>query len=143
MIDVNARTFTYARAGHCPMIYVPGPWSPSREAQILMPDGMVLGLQIDDGTLFERSLEEVSLPLGMGDLFVLYTDGITEAMNAAGDCYGESRLADLARQHADLPFEELRERILREVRAFAGDTAQQDDITMLLLRADDAGMVVH
>ena len=143
VVDLQARTFTYARAGHCPLIYVPGPLSPVREPQILTPDGMVLGLQIDDGTLFERSLEEVSLPLGAGDLFVLYTDGITEAMNADGDCYGESRLASLAREHADLPFDELRERILREVRSFAGDTAQQDDITMLLLRAEDVGATIR
>jgi sigma-B regulation protein RsbU (phosphoserine phosphatase) len=142
VVDLEARTFTYARAGHCPLIYVPGPYAAARDAQILTPDGLVLGLQIDDGTLFDRMLEEVSLPIGGGDLFVLYTDGITEAMNAAGDCYGESRLARLAREHADLPFDELRERILREVRAFAGATAQQDDITMLLLRAEDVAATV-
>ena len=143
MVDLAARTFTYARAGHCPLIYVPGPASGGREPQILLPDGMVLGLQIDDGTMFDQALEEVSLPLGPGDLFVLYTDGITEAMNADGDCYGESRLATLARQHADLPFDELRERILREVHAFAGTAAQQDDITMLLLRAEESAAMVR
>jgi sigma-B regulation protein RsbU (phosphoserine phosphatase) len=142
VVDLSARTFTYARAGHCPMIYVPGPYAPARDAQILMPDGLVMGLQIDDTTLFDRLLEEVSLPLGRGDLFLLYTDGITEAMNADGDCYGEPRLAQLAREHADRPFEELRERILREVHAFAGGAAQQDDITMLLLRAEDVAAMV-
>lgn len=143
VVDLDARTFTYARAGHCPLIYIPGPYAPARSPQILTPDGLVLGLQIDDGTLFERMLQEETLPLGIGDLFVLYTDGITEAMNAEGDCYGESRLAAFVREHADLPFEELRERILREVRAFAGGAAQQDDITMLLLRAEDVAAAVR
>jgi serine phosphatase RsbU (regulator of sigma subunit) len=143
VVDVEARTFTYARAGHCPLIYIPGPYAPKRDPQILTPDGLVLGLQIDDGTLFERMLQEETLPLGTGDVFVLYTDGITEAMNARGDCYGESRLASLVRDHADLPFDELRERILREVRAFAEGAAQQDDITMLLLRAEDAAATIH
>ena len=120
MVDLEARTLTYARAGHCPLIYMPGPYSTPRQVQILAPDGLVLGLQIDDGQMFRRLLEEVTMPLGPGDLFVLFTDGITEAMNPAGDCFGEQRLGALIQQQAHLPFEELRERILREVSAFVG-----------------------
>jgi serine phosphatase RsbU (regulator of sigma subunit) len=106
--------------------------------QILAPDGLVLGLQIDDdGAMFTRLLQEVSLPLGPGDLFVLYTDGITEAMNSAGDCFGEHRLGDLVQEHAHMPFEELRERILREVGGFVGALPQQDDMTMLLLKVEE------
>ena len=66
------------------MIYIPGPYAASRTAQVLAPDGMVLGLTIDDGTMFNRLLDEVTLPLGAGDLFLLYTDGMSEAMNAGG-----------------------------------------------------------
>ena len=55
------------------------------------------------GDTFDRILEEVTLPLGRGDLFVLYTDGISEAMNAQGDCFGDQRLVDLAELNADLP----------------------------------------
>ena len=99
-----------------------------------MPDGMVLGLQLDNGERFDSLLEEVTLPIGAGDLFVLYTDGITEAMNAAGECFGDGRLAILAAQHADLPFDELRERILRDIGTFVGSSPQQDDMTMVLVR---------
>jgi sigma-B regulation protein RsbU (phosphoserine phosphatase) len=137
VVDLRARTLTYARAGHCPLIYVPGPEAASRRAQILVPDGMVLGLQIDDGQLFSRALEEATVPLTTGDLFLFYTDGISEAMNADGDCFGDARLAGLLEQHADLPSAEIRERILREVQAFAGTAAQQDDMTMLLLGVGD------
>ncbi len=133
VVDLKARTLTYARAGHCPLIHVPGPNAPSRAAQILVPDGMVLGLQIDDGTMFSQALEEAVVPLGTGDLFLFYTDGITETMNSEGDMFGDARLADLLQQHADLPPAEIRERILREVQAFAGTATQQDDMTMLLL----------
>ena len=82
---------------------------------------------------------EVTIPLGRGDLFVLYTDGMTEAMNSAGDCFGDTRLADLIAQHADLPAEQLRERILREIDAFTGSALQQDDMTMVLLRVEHVG----
>jgi sigma-B regulation protein RsbU (phosphoserine phosphatase) len=137
VVDLRAQTLTYARAGHCPLIYVPGPYADSREARILMPDGMVLGLQIDDGQMFERYLEESSVPLGPGDIFLFYTDGMSEAMNAEGECFGDARLAELLRQHADLAPGEIRERILREVQAFAGSEVQQDDMTMLLLGVQD------
>jgi serine phosphatase RsbU (regulator of sigma subunit) len=111
--------------------------------QILAPDGLVLGLKIDDGEMFTRLLEEVTVPLGPGDLFVLFTDGITEASNAADDYFGEQRLAELVQKHADLPFEELRERILREVGAFVGNAGQQDDMTMLLLKVEDVAAAVN
>jgi sigma-B regulation protein RsbU (phosphoserine phosphatase) len=134
VVDLRARTITLARAGQCPLVYVPGPYSLSRASQTLQPDGMVLGLQFDTGDLFSRTLAEVTLPLGLGDLFLLYTDGISEAMNVAGDYFGDARLADLACLHADLPSHDLRDCILGEVQAFAGSAAQHDDMTMVLLK---------
>ena len=139
VVDLRARTITLARAGHCPLVYVPGPYALSRASQTLQPDGMVLGLQFDTGDLFSRTLAEVTLPLGLGDLFLLYTDGISEAMNVAGDCFGDTRLADLACLHADLASDDLRDCILGEVQAFAGSAAQHDDMTMVLLKIDDRG----
>jgi sigma-B regulation protein RsbU (phosphoserine phosphatase) len=141
VVDRRAATLRYARAGHCPLIYVPGPYAPSRTPRLLAPDGMVLGLQLDEGRTFSRLLEEVTLPIGPGDVFLLYTDGISEAMNDTGECFGDVRLAELVGQHADLPSDELRERILRDVGTFAGSAAQQDDMTMVLLRVEDIGVM--
>ena len=138
VVDLAARTLTHARAGHCPLIYRPGAHCSARQPQVLMPDGMVLGLQIDDGSLFNKLLEESTIPFGDGDLFLLYTDGITEAMNDSGECYGDQRLADLVQEHGDLHSEQLRERIVHEVRTFAGGAAQQDDMTLVLLKMDGA-----
>jgi phosphoserine phosphatase RsbU/P len=134
VVDVDERTLTVARAGHCPLVFVPGPHASCRDAQSVQPDGMVLGLSIDTGDMFSRVLEEITIPLGDGDLFLLYTDGISEAMNVDGDCFGDARLADLAREHADLGSSELSERILGEVRRFAGAAAQHDDMTMVLVK---------
>jgi serine phosphatase RsbU (regulator of sigma subunit) len=143
VVDLEARTLTYARAGHCPLIYMPGAHARPRHVQILAPDGLVLGLQIDNGEMFRRLLEEVTVPLGPGDLFVLFTDGITEAMNPSGEYFGEQRLGAFIQQQAHLPFEELRERILREVGGFVGGAAQQDDMTMLLLKVEEIGQAVN
>jgi sigma-B regulation protein RsbU (phosphoserine phosphatase) len=124
---------TYARAGHTPMIYLPAT-GPDRSLRVLTPDGLVLGLKIDNGEMFEQLLCEETMTIAEGDLFVLFTDGITEAMNAGDDCFGESRLGGLIEEHSHLPTEELRERVLREIAAFVGTAPQHDDMTMLLLR---------
>ncbi len=134
VIDRQARTMTYARAGHTPLIHLPG--AGPRTARVLTPGGLVLGLAIDDGRMFERLLEEETLPLEAGDLYVFFTDGISEAMNASDDCFGEGRLSRLIEAHAHLPSDELRERVLREIAAFVGDAPQHDDMTMILLRIE-------
>jgi serine phosphatase RsbU (regulator of sigma subunit) len=138
VVDVRARTMTYARAGHTPLIHVPGGGAAGeRGARILAPNGMVVGLKIDDGGMFERLLEEQTIPLSAGDLYVFFTDGISEAMNDADDCFGEGRLARLSEEGADLPSDELRGRILDEVTAFVNGAAQHDDMTMVLLKVED------
>jgi sigma-B regulation protein RsbU (phosphoserine phosphatase) len=139
VVDLERRVMTYARAGHTPLIHLPADGA-TRRAEVLTPGGMVLGLKLDKGEKFAECLEEASVPLETGDLFVFFTDGITEAMNASEELFGEGRLGALIEEHADLPFEELRERILREVRAFAGEAGPHDDMTLILLRVDDAAV---
>jgi sigma-B regulation protein RsbU (phosphoserine phosphatase) len=126
---------TYARAGHTPLLYVPG--NKTKHAQVLVPDGMVVGLKLDNGEMFERLLEEQTIPLADGDLYLLFTDGISEAMNMDDDCFGEARLGRILEEHSHLPSEELRERVLREVAAFVGDAPQHDDMTMILLKVEE------
>jgi phosphoserine phosphatase RsbU/P len=139
IIDLRARTMTYARAGHTPLIYVPGAGADSRRARILVPEGMVLGLKLDNGEMFERLLEEETIRLHPGDLYLFFTDGISEAMNVHDDCFGEQRLGALVETHCNLPSDQLRERMLREIAAFVGEAPQHDDMTMILVKIDEAG----
>ena len=137
VIDVERREMTFARAGHCPLIHVPANQPPGmRKAQLLVPDGLVVGLQIDDGTMFESILQEQTIALAPGDLVVWFTDGISETMNEAFECFGESRLAQVVEQYAHLPFDQLRSYILAELRAFAGAADQHDDMTMILMKIE-------
>jgi len=144
VIDLRLRTMTYARAGHTPLIYVPGVCAAGqhRDVQILVPDGMVVGLKLDNGEMFERLLVEQTIHLQPGDLYLFFTDGISEAMNTRDDCFGEARLGQLVETHAHLPSEELRERVLREIAAFVGDAPQHDDMTMILLKIDEVSEAV-
>jgi sigma-B regulation protein RsbU (phosphoserine phosphatase) len=140
IVDLKQRTMTWARAGHTPLIHLPAGGGERRRAEIIVTDGMVLGLKLDNGERFESLLEEVTTPLVPGDLFMFFTDGLSEQMNPGEELFGESRLGEIIEEHGDLPFDELRERIVREVRAFAGAAAQHDDMTFILLRIDNLGV---
>ncbi|MEQ1869283.1 MAG: PP2C family protein-serine/threonine phosphatase [Vicinamibacterales bacterium] len=134
VFDLQARTVTYARAGHTPLMHLP---SATKQLRVLAPGGMAVGLTIDNGEMFERLLLEETLSIEHGDLFLLFTDGISEAMNTTGDCFGEERLGRLVEEHAHLPSDELRERLLRDISAFAGDAPQHDDMTLIILRVGE------
>ncbi len=138
VVNLEKREMKYARAGHCPLIHVPGSAPPGmRKASVLTPDGLVVGLQLDDaGRLFESMLEEITIPLKGDDLLVFFTDGISETMNTAFDCYGEARLTKVLEQYSHLPFDQLRSFIFADLRAFSGQADQHDDMTMIILRVD-------
>ena len=137
VVDLRRQVMTYARAGHCPMIVAPGARGGVQPpVKLLAPDGLVVGLTLDDGTLFESLLEEVTVPLAPGDLFLLFTDGMSEMMNPAHDCFGEARLGEIAGEHREVPLDELADRLVSEVRAFGAGAGQHDDMTMLLLRVE-------
>ena len=132
VIDLEAGTLTCARAGHTPLIAV----SEGR-SEVIVPHGMVLGLRIPGAdTRFETLLEEHVRPVKAGDVVVLYTDGITEAMNETGELFGDEALARVIANHHTLDAAGIRERVLREVRAFVGDAEPHDDMTLIVLKMD-------
>jgi sigma-B regulation protein RsbU (phosphoserine phosphatase) len=132
VIDLEAGTLTHARAGHNPLIVVSG-----GQTDVIMPDGMVLGLRLPDaGTRFDNMLVEHTRPLKPGDVVVLYTDGVTEATDAAGELFGEEALVRIASTHHDLDAAGIRERVLREVKAFVGTAEPHDDMTMVVLKLE-------
>ena len=140
VIDLTAGRMTFCRAGHTPLIFLPGPAAPVAGAQVLTPSGMVVGLRLPGAAhKFEELLEEDTVPLHVGDVIVLYTDGITGAMNGASDLFGEARLSRIVEEHGHLDSGELRERILREIEAFVGGADQHDDMTMILLKVSRMG----
>jgi serine phosphatase RsbU (regulator of sigma subunit) len=131
VFDMKERTMTYARAGHNPILQLNANGEGPR-TQVLASDG--LGLALDRGTQFEKILEEESVPLEPGDLFLFFTDGVTEAMNDRSELFGDDRLRGIIEENADLPMEELREKMVDEVFNFAGGAVQHDDMTMVLVK---------
>ncbi|MCU0255293.1 MAG: SpoIIE family protein phosphatase [Vicinamibacterales bacterium] len=139
IVDVAAGTLTYARAGHTPLLHYTACGDGRRHVVPYAPDGLVVGLRIEGvAARFDQLLQECTLPLRPGDVFVFYTDGISEAMNGAADLFGEDRLRDLVAEHGHLPADDLRTRIVAEVEAFVAGADQHDDMTMILVRVDGA-----
>jgi sigma-B regulation protein RsbU (phosphoserine phosphatase) len=139
VIDLKAGRMTYARAGHTPLIYMRHDGSASAAVQVLVPSGMVVGLRIPGAhEKFIELLEEESIDLRNGDVIVLYTDGISEAMNGDADLFGDSRLSRIVEEHGHLDSDELRERILRDIESFVGTADQHDDMTMILMKVEQA-----
>ena len=137
VLDPRRGVMSFARAGHTPLIRLPAGGGHARDAQVLIPNGMVVGLRIDGAQeKFAELLEEEEVPLHVGDVLVLYTDGITEAMNAVNDLFGDARLSRIVEEHGHLASGELRERILREIESFVGGADQHDDMTMILIKVE-------
>lgn len=132
VLDARQRTFTYARAGHCPLLHLSSV-SGTPQVQVLAPGGLVVGLKLDGGEMFARLLEESCLTLAAGDLVMLYTDGVSEAMNEEGDCFGETRLVSILEAHGALGPDAVRQRVVDEIRLFSGSAPQHDDMTLLLV----------
>jgi sigma-B regulation protein RsbU (phosphoserine phosphatase) len=78
--------------------------------------------------------EEGSTPLRRGDVIVLFTDGVSEAMDAHGVDYGEDRLERLVSTHRDRAPAGLIDAISEDVRRHVGPASQSDDITMMVVR---------
>jgi serine phosphatase RsbU (regulator of sigma subunit) len=129
VVDAAARSMRFARAGHNPLIHME---ARTGRTQVLAPPG--LGLGLDRGERFEAILEEMEVPLAPGDLFLFFTDGLSEAMNTGAELFGEGRLRQILERSEGLGSEELRERILDEVQRFVGDAAPHDDMTMVVLK---------
>jgi len=78
--------------------------------------------------------EQESIEMNSGDLLVAYTDGVTEALNCYDQEFGESKLREIIAQSAQLSASELTERIVEHVREWCGETAQHDDLTLVVMK---------
>jgi sigma-B regulation protein RsbU (phosphoserine phosphatase) len=115
--------FTYCNAGHNP------PFLVSRGGvRRLETGGVVLGL-------FEQaSFDEETLQLQPGDFVVVFSDGVSEALNEAGDEFCDERLLEAINENLSATPEEMLEAVLKKVRAFCGEAPQSDDVTILMVR---------
>ncbi len=134
ILDTNKNTIMYSRAGHNPGILCS---EMGGNTKLLHSKGMALGLE--EGHIFTSTLDEEEISLNHGDVFVLYTDGFTEAMNERHEEYSEERLIKLIEANRNQSTRELLDLILKEVRKFVDNYPQHDDMTLVILKRLNTG----
>jgi phosphoserine phosphatase RsbU/P len=124
-VDTESRIARYSAAGHPPLMFFS---AAGNSLSRIESNGLLLGVPID--SVFPTC----EIAFAPGDRFLLYTDGLTEPENAAGEAFGDRRVEQLIREESSLPAAELSLLLLSEVRSWQpASTPQQDDITFLVI----------
>jgi sigma-B regulation protein RsbU (phosphoserine phosphatase) len=124
IVDTATGRMVYGQGGHNPPILVPAQGKPTYEPA----GGMPLGV-FEDAKFGERELQ-----LKPGETLLVYTDGVTEAMNQAKDLFGEDRLEKAVTGVAHLSPEKIAERVIEQVEGFVLEAERSDDITLLAIQ---------
>ncbi|OGC77363.1 MAG: hypothetical protein A2145_03160 [candidate division Zixibacteria bacterium RBG_16_40_9] len=127
VLNPSEKTFTYVNAGHNP------PFIFTRKGEItrLTEGGLILGL------MENSPFEQKKVTLNPGDLLLLFTDGITEAMNETQAQFEEDRLTKVVQDHRQLSASEIIKKITQEVLAFQGLQPQFDDLTLVVIKVQE------
>jgi hypothetical protein len=129
--DPESRSFDHVRAGHNPIVWRN---ASSNSTSLLNAPGLGLGIVAD--RLFRRSVKLGRVQLSAGDALVLYSDGVTEAMNAEREQFGEERLMRAVEDADGMDAGGVQQRILARVKEFLAGVAPQDDMTIVVLRVN-------
>jgi sigma-B regulation protein RsbU (phosphoserine phosphatase) len=122
MLGANG-DLTYCNAGHNAPLLVS-----ASGIRRLETGGVVLGL-------FDHALfDEETVTMHPGDYVVLFSDGVTEALNPAGEEFTDERLIECVNAHLGEPPQDVLEAVLAQVRTFCADATQSDDVTVVMVR---------
>jgi len=130
LLDASTATFTCTNAGHNPPLVMRNDGS----MEELTTGGLLLGM------LGEQPYQQDSVQLAPGEVIVMYTDGITEAVGPSAEeddpeaMFGEEALREVVRTHRHLPATGIKAAILAAVTAHTSGVAQSDDITLVVIR---------
>ncbi|MBP5339430.1 MAG: SpoIIE family protein phosphatase [Prevotella sp.] len=123
--DIKTGLVSYCNAGHNP-------------PHLLRKDGTISELPLSENTIagvFDNlEYQEATIQLEQGDTLVMFTDGVTEATDAAFQEFGPDRLDNILRQQADASCQQIIEAVKTGIRDFVGNAEQSDDITMLVVK---------
>ncbi|MFC1910115.1 PP2C family protein-serine/threonine phosphatase [Chloroflexota bacterium] len=125
VLDSKRKTLTYVNAGHNPPMVLGGT---EGGIVILSAKGLALGVMQD------ITLEEKEIQLHKGETLLLYTDGVTEAVNRENEQFGPPRLAKLVEDNHNLSAQELIKRVEQEVITFSQGQPQFDDLTLMVVK---------
>jgi len=127
LLNIDNDMMTICRAGHNPLIY-------TKDGVVNVLNSKGIGLGLENGEIFDKYTEEKKLAIENEDLFLFYSDGITEAMNSKREEFGEMRLIECVKKNKNLTSNEIRNIILEEINKFREGNIQNDDLTLLIIK---------
>jgi len=127
LFDLDEETVTFCRAGHMPILTASNGTVESYRTQ-------GIGVGLEKGEIFERSLVEEKLKLNPGQIYAFFTDGVTEAMNESNELFGEDKLTTILKNKSKHRSTEIMEEILHSLSTFRGIAEVNDDITMVIVK---------
>jgi sigma-B regulation protein RsbU (phosphoserine phosphatase) len=128
LLHCNDPKVTLSRAGHdAPFLYRAADKSCCR----VNPPGMAVG--IDGGAVFNRVTHDFALEMSSGDCLILYTDGVTEALDSSGEEFGVENVTRVIVDSAPMGADVVVERLTAELKNFVGEAPQHDDITLIVI----------
>ncbi len=131
ILDSKKRIINYASAGHNPMILYR---AETDRIYRLNPKGFPIGLNLGDQRFFQKNITNERIALDKGDILLIYTDGITEAMNPEREEFGELRLLNAIKKYRDLDAESFSDALMDEIKKFTRKAPQSDDITFIVIK---------
>jgi sigma-B regulation protein RsbU (phosphoserine phosphatase) len=126
--DASTKALTYCNAGHQPPLVLHKTVSKKESVEMLWPTGAAVGL-VEEADFAEKTIE-----LQQEDLLVMYTDGVTEAVNPKNQEFGRERLAKLSQQVNNIPVKKLILEIRKSLEGFSEGKPLVDDTTIVICR---------
>ncbi len=133
LVDIPTGEIAYSCAGHNPA-FLYDTWNKS--IVTLKPKGPPFGIPLYSEKEFSLKLKEEERSLKSGDVLIIYTDGVTEALNENMEQYGEDRLKEILMKNNRKNATEIKQALLSDIKKFAGTASQSDDITFVLLKKE-------
>jgi len=128
VIDVKNQVICFSRAGHEPLVSFR---ADQNDPSLYTPEGIALGLV--DADIFKVTSEK-EINLANGDLIVLYTDGVVEAMNDSSQEYGQQRFLEVIKGSRNGKAEGVIDAVIKDMKQFTRGIPQHDDITMIAFK---------
>jgi sigma-B regulation protein RsbU (phosphoserine phosphatase) len=128
VLDTQKRLINCANAGHNPLLLA----HTDGIVEMYHPSGIALGL--DAGERFNQKLQALDITLQSGDALMIYTDGVSEAMNSKHQEFTEERIAEILGKNVHKNSEDITKILVQELQKFTDGTIQHDDMTMVLIK---------
>ncbi len=127
LFDLENMTLKLCRAGHNPILY-------ANNTEVKEINSKGIGLGLDNAKLFDANLQEVELKLNKDDIFLFYSDGLTEAMNSFKEEFGLNNVKRILEDNVNGNSTDIQRNLIDEVKAFKGNAEQNDDITLVTIK---------